>query len=176
MNLIEITRNKMKYDYHIDIWFKKVKESIESQMKSTNCIEATFYLLVVKNFKVNTEIVPVNHLFNIPDNKQVVAQIIKQKCQENCVLALVFVSEAWMATKDSNNKKEITRLSKEGIRNEPDRQECVIISKETLSGIEIDTYKIIEENGKRSIEELKLNSKEVGGRFTNLLYSPKFYN
>lgn len=176
MEFVDILKNKQQFEEHIDIWFKKTLDRVFERMEEENHVEPTFYLMVTINCKPGTVELPVGHVFNLPEGKDRLSHAMKKVCQRRKVLALVFATEAWMAERHIDDKKEIDRLNREGIRNQPDRKECVLINKETESGSEGNFYELIDQGGKRKIGQLLSTSKDTGGRFTNLLYSPKFNN
>ena len=178
MDLIDVMRSKKRYEHFVNLWLKKAHELAMNQMEVSNFAEPAFYLLMIKGSKVDVDIVPVGHLFDTPANKNLVAQMIRQRCSQNRVLALIFITEAWVAVAHADNKEEISRITSEGPSNQPDKKECVFISKETPSGIEGEFYEIVGKDGKRSLGEKMSGdgSMDIGGRFSGLLYSPKFKN
>lgn len=176
MELIDIMRNEKRYDFLVKAWIKSTEEMIRKEMRKENTVEALFYFLTVKGSKVDLEVVPAGRFFDSNEHKEMIAHIVRMKCRSQPVLAIVFACEAWVTQRNIKDDSEIKRIIDEGVCNQPDRMECVIVNKETRTGQQVDIYEIDEKDGKREIGKLQQTTKNVEGRFVNLLYNPKFNN
>lgn len=176
MELVEALKSKKDFSMFVDIWFRETMKMIRKRMDKENNISATFYLLALKNCAMYPIEVPVGCLFDEPNGKDRVAYAIKKICSAQPIIALMFASEAWMAQRAVDQKQEVERIKREGVSNQSDRRECVIVNQETHFWSESSFYELVEDGEKRGIGELIMSSRDMEGRFCGLLFSPKFKN
>ena len=122
-----------------------------------------------KKKKYLTGFMPTGMFMVSNEGKEVLSMVVKKLCTEKPIVALAFISEAWMGSHQGQSKEEIKNMPPPS--EDPDRKEIVMINFETPFSCEHQIYDIIREEGKGpSIDKKsKVETAGIEGRFAHLL-------
>lgn len=187
MEQLQALKTEKDFEHSIEKWIEVTESHIKKQLEVTNEVVPTFYLLMIMDDMPQIAVVPVGHMFDSHIGKDIAAEMIRRLCMQHQVAALMFASEAWVVKRDTTHmsreeiQQDLKKMTEDGLQDNPERVEAVIITKELKSGASMEVYELKTEPGNNRLLGDQLDGfgdgiAEAKGRFVNLLYTPKFEN
>lgn len=112
--------------------------------------------------------------FESNEDKNAFTNFLRQEMKKHDVLAYMFISEAWMATYDKDDKAGYKNAdgSYKKPSEDPNKIECIFVTFETKISNEVICIEIKRENGKIKFGKENRNGKHEAGRFADILKMP----